>query len=88
MILYRTCKLDHTSYGKFKWNGVGEITEAPDWDPDPEIIYGKGLHAIGNGLHGDYAGIEKYRLIYISRYFFLPKHKIFFVNKAKKIDKK
>ena len=60
MILHRTCKLDHTSYKGFKWNGVGEITEAPDWDPDPEIICGKGLHAIGNGLHGDYAGYGNY----------------------------
>ena len=54
MILHRTCKLDHNSYGSFKWNGVGEITEAPDWDPDPSIVCGNGLHAVGNGLHGNY----------------------------------
>jgi len=58
MILYRTCKLDHTSYEGFKWNVIGEITEAPDWDPDPEINCGKGLHAVGNGLHGNYTNYE------------------------------
>lgn len=34
---------DGVSYNGFKWNGVGEWTEAPDWNEEPEC---------GGGLHG------------------------------------
>ena len=33
------------SYGGFRWNPVGEWTEAPDWNPDPSC---------GGGLHGQH----------------------------------
>lgn len=32
-----------SSYNNFKWNPIGEWTEAPDWKPN---------HNCGNGLHG------------------------------------
>ena len=34
---------DGEAYGGFRWNGVGEWTTAPDWNPAPEC---------GGGLHG------------------------------------
>lgn len=52
-ILYRTISLSRTSYDWFKWGGIGEITTAPDWDPNPNIMLGSGLHAVGDGLWGD-----------------------------------
>lgn len=53
-ILYRTCSLDHTSYRGFRWGSVGEITTAPDWNPDPSIDCGKGLHGCDEFACGDY----------------------------------
>ena len=32
------------SYHGFKWNGIGEWTECPDWEPTPQC---------GHGLHGE-----------------------------------
>jgi hypothetical protein len=43
-LFLRTCNADGTSYGRFKWNlEISSITEAPDWNPEPNC---------GNGLHG------------------------------------
>ena len=53
-ILYRTCYSDHTSYKGFSWGGIGEITTAPDWDPDPKIDCGNGLHGCDEVVCGDY----------------------------------
>jgi len=57
--LFRTCNYRHRSYDKFKWSGSGKWTEAADWDPNPEIDCGNGLHAVGNGLWGDYLSSKK-----------------------------
>jgi hypothetical protein len=35
-LFLRTCNADGTSYGGFKWNlEISSITEAPDWNPEP-----------------------------------------------------
>ena len=43
MILYKSVQPDNTDFysGKIKYEG---IAEAPDWNPDPEIQCGGGLH--------------------------------------------
>ena len=47
-LFLRTCNPDGTSHGGFKWNlEIGGITEAPDWNSEPEC--GGGLHGL---LHG------------------------------------
>ena len=47
-LFLRTCNSDGTSYEGFQWNlEIGGITEAPDWNPEPEC--GGGLHGL---LHG------------------------------------
>ena len=47
-LFLRTCNADGTSYGGFKWNlEIGSITEASDWNPEPEC--GRGLHGLLNG---------------------------------------
>jgi len=57
-LFLRTCKADGSSYGGFKWNlEIGDITEAPDWNPEP--VCGGGLHGLlngkGNGGHLDWS---------------------------------
>ena len=47
-LFLRTCNPDGTSHGGFKWNlEIGGITEAPDWNSEPEC--GGGLHGLLNG---------------------------------------
>ena len=47
MKLWRTIDNYHRSHqGEFEWAKVGGKTIAPDWDSDPEIECGKGLHGI------------------------------------------
>ena len=47
-LFLRTCNADGTSHGGFRWNlEIGGITEAPDWNPEPEC--GGGLHGLLNG---------------------------------------
>jgi len=43
---------DGESFGGFRWNPIGEWTEAPDWNPKP--VGGGGLHGQGKaaGLEG------------------------------------
>jgi len=41
------------SYGGFRWNPVGEWTEAPDWNPRP---------VCGGGLHGQHPEAGGFRL--------------------------
>ena len=48
-LFLRTCNPNGKSYGGFQWNiEIGGITEAPDWNPEPEC--GGGLHGL---LHGN-----------------------------------
>lgn len=42
-LVLRVCREDMTSTKGFRWPGVGEWAEAPDWHP---------RQACGNGLHG------------------------------------
>ena len=41
----RTCDKDMKGHGGFQWPESGFV-EAPDWDPDPEITCGSGLHGL------------------------------------------
>jgi len=51
-LFLRTCNADGSSYGGFKWNlEIDGVTEAPDWNPEPEC--GGGLHGL---LHGKDSG--------------------------------
>ena len=43
MLFLKTVRSDMTAHGGFKWPPVGEVVEAPDWDPEPQC---------GGGLHG------------------------------------
>lgn len=53
--LYRLVNEKRQSYDGFQWPGKGGTITAPDWDPDPTIECGRGLHAgdIGDFLHWD-----------------------------------
>ena len=43
----RTHRADGASYGGFRWpTEVGGVAVAPDWDPDPSIECGRGLHGL------------------------------------------
>ena len=43
----RTHRADGASYGGFRWpTEVGGVAVAPDWDPDPSIECGHGLHGL------------------------------------------
>ncbi len=43
----RTHRADGTSRGGFRWpTEVGGVAVAPDWDPDPSIECGHGLHGL------------------------------------------
>ena len=52
ILVLRTCDKDLKSYSGFQWPGAGPV-EATDWDQDPAINCGKGLHGLawgeGNG---------------------------------------
>jgi len=42
---------DGEAYNGFRWNGIGEWTEAPDWSPEP--VCGGGLHGQGAVASGE-----------------------------------
>jgi hypothetical protein len=47
----RTHRADGASYDGFRWpTEVGGVAVAPDWDPDPSIECGHGLHGLLWGL--------------------------------------
>lgn len=52
VLILRSCNKDFTSYNKFKYPESGWV-EAPNWNPDPTIDCGQGLHGLlwgeGNG---------------------------------------
>lgn len=45
ILVLRTCAADMSSYDGFVWPESGYV-EAPDWDPDPRIDCGRGLHGL------------------------------------------
>jgi hypothetical protein len=51
-LVLRCCAPDMSSQNGFVWPGVGEVAEAPDWQPTGEC--GRGLHGwlYGQGDHG------------------------------------
>ena len=57
--MIRRTNSDGTSYNGFRWNPIGEWTEAPDWNQKP--CCGGGLHGNGpnsTGFWGDGARID------------------------------
>ena len=66
ILLFRTVSKDRKSYGGFQWGKAGEIVEAPDWDPDPNIDCGKGLHGVSNeSTMGDYLDLSPNRILQV-----------------------
>ena len=55
---------DGVAYEGFKWNAIGEWTEAPDWDPTPEC--GRGLHG-QDSKHGGFI-TSRTRLVFCETY--------------------
>lgn len=54
MKLYRTFNnIKLKSYKGFQWQGVGLKTVALDWNPDPAIDCGEGLHGVKWGEGGN-----------------------------------
>ena len=49
----RTCDAKMQGHGGFQWPESGPVV-APDWDPNPEIEYGHGLHGLAWG-DGDWS---------------------------------
>ena len=53
VLVLRTCNADMTGNGGFVWPTSGAVV-APDWDPNPEIECGSGLHGLAWG-DGDWS---------------------------------
>ena len=51
-----TCDADMSAYDGFIWPSAGAVI-APDWNPDPAIDYGRGLHGLAWGDSGIAASI-------------------------------
>ena len=47
VLLLKTVASSCLAYHDFRWPGqIGAVVEAPDWNPDPTIECGRGLHAL------------------------------------------
>ena len=47
VLLLKTTDADGCAYGDFRWPAeIGDEIVAPDWNPDPTINCGHGLHAL------------------------------------------
>ena len=57
ILVLRTCDANMRGHGGFTWPRSGPV-EAPDWDPDPEIDCGRGLHGLAWG-EGDWSLLSK-----------------------------
>lgn len=57
ILVLQTCNADMTGYDGFVWPASGYV-EAPDWDPDPEINCGNGLHGLTWG-DGDWTMLSR-----------------------------
>ena len=53
ILVLRTCNADLSSHEGFQWPDSGAVV-APDWDPDPTINCGGGLHGLAWG-DGDWS---------------------------------
>ena len=69
VLVLRTCAADMTSYGGFQWPESGEVS-APDWDPDPGIECGRGLHGLlwgcGNGYLLDWSDSARWLVVSVA----------------------
>ena len=54
VLILRSTGPDRKSHGGFQWPESGYV-EAPDWDPDPSVSCGNGLHGLlwGQGAIGE-----------------------------------
>ena len=62
------------AYDGFKWNPIGEWTEAPDWNPEP--VCGGGLHGQGMGGWGYCQPGSRFEICEIEDYVLVNSDKI------------